>query len=199
MLQKTPEIQNSFGVGGFSFAGASAEPGRDVRDAEGFRPSGRGDAHSAKAVVGRLFGAFSQITGAMVIPFLPPPINGLGTFGGFQYQLLDQTGGPIEEPGGCGAAADRAGQRDAGADGALHAVHGERSAADRDDRSREGQEPRHAAQRHHRHDADPARLGVRERLRLQQPVVSRLRAGGPAFRANPGTSSSTTCGRAAAR
>ena len=55
-----------------------------------------GDEHSAKAVVGRLFGPFSEITGAMVIPFLPPSINGLGNFGGFQYELLDQTGGPIE-------------------------------------------------------------------------------------------------------
>src|SRR5439155_11347099 len=56
----------------------------------------RGDAHSAKALVGQLFGAFSRITGAMVIPFLPPSIEGLGTFGGFQYELLDQSGGPIE-------------------------------------------------------------------------------------------------------
>ena len=32
----------------------------------------------------------------MVIPFLPPSINGLGTFGGFTYELLDQSGGPIE-------------------------------------------------------------------------------------------------------
>src|SRR5438132_11587379 len=32
----------------------------------------------------------------MVIPFLPPSINGLGTFGGFAYELQDQSGGPIE-------------------------------------------------------------------------------------------------------
>jgi HAE1 family hydrophobic/amphiphilic exporter-1 len=31
-----------------------------------------------------------------VIPFLPPAINGLGRFGGFTYELLDQSGGPIE-------------------------------------------------------------------------------------------------------
>jgi len=55
-----------------------------------------GEEHSAKVVVRRLFGAFSQITGAMVIPFLPPSINGLGTFGGFAYELQDQSGGPIE-------------------------------------------------------------------------------------------------------
>ena len=38
---------------------------------------------------------FSEITGAMVIPFLPPSVS-IGNFGGFQYELLDQTGGPIE-------------------------------------------------------------------------------------------------------
>ena len=31
-----------------------------------------------------------------MVPFLPPPIRGLGAFGGFQFELLDQTGGPIE-------------------------------------------------------------------------------------------------------
>ena len=31
-----------------------------------------------------------------MIPFLPPAINGLGQFGGFTYELLDQSGGPIE-------------------------------------------------------------------------------------------------------
>ena len=66
-----------------------------------------GEAHSAKAVVGKLFGAFSQISGATVIPFLPPSINGLGQFGGFQYELLDQSGGPIEDLAGGDPAADR--------------------------------------------------------------------------------------------
>ena len=34
----------------------------------------------------------------MVIPFLPPSINGLGQFGGFTYELLDQSGGADREP-----------------------------------------------------------------------------------------------------
>jgi HAE1 family hydrophobic/amphiphilic exporter-1 len=42
-----------------------------------------------------LFGQFSEITGAQVFPFLPPSVS-IGNFGGFQYELLDQTGGPIE-------------------------------------------------------------------------------------------------------
>src|SRR5204862_1439232 len=95
ILKKMPAVQNNFGVGGFSFAGSAPNAGimfimlKDFRD----RPS---EAQSAKAVVGQLFGAFSQITGALVIPFLPPSINGIGQFGGITYELLDQSGGPIE-------------------------------------------------------------------------------------------------------
>jgi HAE1 family hydrophobic/amphiphilic exporter-1 len=33
----------------------------------------------------------------MVLPFLPPSINVGGQFGGFSYELLDQSGGPIED------------------------------------------------------------------------------------------------------
>ena len=95
VLAKTPEVKHVFGVGGFSFGGSSPNSGVIFVMLKDFaeRP---GDEHSAKTVVRQLFGAFSQITGAMVIPFLPPSINGLGTFGGFQYELQDQSGGPIE-------------------------------------------------------------------------------------------------------
>ena len=95
IMQKMPETLQLFAAGGFGFVGTSPNQGilfaqlKDFKD----RP---GEMHSAKAVVGRLFGAFSQIPGAMVIPFLPPSINGLGNFGGITYELLDQSGGPIE-------------------------------------------------------------------------------------------------------
>src|SRR3982751_3219528 len=90
-----PEHSRMFAAGGFSFAGTAPNQGilfeqlKDFKD----RP---GEAHAAKALVGQLFGQFSQITGAMVIPFLPPSIQGLGQFGGFTYELLDQSGGPIQ-------------------------------------------------------------------------------------------------------
>jgi HAE1 family hydrophobic/amphiphilic exporter-1 len=95
IVSKLPEHNRMFAAGGFSFAGSAPNQGilfeqlKDFKD----RP---GEAHSAKALVGQLFGAFSQITGAMVIPFLPPSIQGLGQFGGFTYELLDQSGGPIQ-------------------------------------------------------------------------------------------------------
>ncbi len=95
VLKGTGEVQNIFGIAGFTLGGASPNQGVMFCMLKPFDQR-EGDAHSAKAVVGKLFGAFSSITGANVFPFLPPPINGLSTFGGFTYELLDQSGGPIE-------------------------------------------------------------------------------------------------------
>ncbi|MCC7417304.1 MAG: multidrug efflux RND transporter permease subunit [Acidobacteria bacterium] len=95
ILDQTPQIQHVFGVGGFSFTGSGPNQGilfcmlKDLKE----RP---GPQNAARAVVGQLFGRFAGITGAMVFPILPPSIEGLGLFGGFQYELLDQSGGPIE-------------------------------------------------------------------------------------------------------
>jgi HAE1 family hydrophobic/amphiphilic exporter-1 len=95
VLAKEKDIASAFTVGGFSFSGASPNRGLLFIRLKPFddRPD---DSQSAQAVVGRLRGALSQISGAVVLPFLPPPIRGLGTFGGFQFEVLDQTGGPIE-------------------------------------------------------------------------------------------------------
>ncbi|HEV3141505.1 MAG TPA: multidrug efflux RND transporter permease subunit [Vicinamibacterales bacterium] len=95
IMKAQPESNRMFAAGGFSFAGTAPNQGIMFAQLKDFNER-RGDEHSAKAVVGRLYGAFSQITDAMVIPFLPPSIQGLGQFGGITYELLDQSGGPIE-------------------------------------------------------------------------------------------------------
>ena len=95
IMQKMPEMRQMFAAGGFGFVGTSPNQGILFAQLKDFKER-PGEMHSAKAVVGQLFGAFSQIPGAMVIPFLPPSIQGLGNFGGFTYELLDQSGGPIE-------------------------------------------------------------------------------------------------------
>jgi hydrophobic/amphiphilic exporter-1 (mainly G- bacteria), HAE1 family len=94
IVNRMPEIQHVFGVGGFGFAGSGPNQGILFCMLKDFNER-QGDQHSAKAVVGQLFGQFSEITGANVFPFLPPSVS-IGNFGGFQYELLDQTGGPIE-------------------------------------------------------------------------------------------------------
>ncbi len=50
-----------------------------------------------QAVLGRIFGAMQQIRSAVVFPFNLPPIIGLSTSGGFEYQLENLEGRPPEE------------------------------------------------------------------------------------------------------
>jgi hydrophobic/amphiphilic exporter-1 (mainly G- bacteria), HAE1 family len=50
-----------------------------------------------QAVLGRIFGGAQQIRSALVFPFNLPPIIGLSTSGGFEYQLENLEGRPPEE------------------------------------------------------------------------------------------------------
>ena len=96
VLAREPEIASAFTVGGFSFSGASPNRGILFIRLKPFEERPR-DEQSAQAVIGRLRRSLGAISGAVVVPFLPPPIRGLGAFGGFQFEVLDQTGGPIED------------------------------------------------------------------------------------------------------
>jgi hydrophobe/amphiphile efflux-1 (HAE1) family protein len=51
-----------------------------------------GAADGARAVIGRVFGGVSQIRSANIFPFSLPPIIGLSTSGGFEYQLENLEG-----------------------------------------------------------------------------------------------------------
>ncbi|HZF12315.1 MAG TPA: multidrug efflux RND transporter permease subunit [Thermoanaerobaculia bacterium] len=95
LVAKTPEVISVFSVTGFSFAGSA--PNRGLMFAS-LKPLSqrKGAEHSAQAVVGRLLGPLLGMSGALVIPFEPPPIQGLGVFGGFQFEVLDQSGGTVE-------------------------------------------------------------------------------------------------------
>ncbi|PYQ74213.1 MAG: hydrophobe/amphiphile efflux-1 family RND transporter [Acidobacteria bacterium] len=95
IMQRLPESERMFAAGGFSFAGSAPNQGIVFVQLKDF-PERRRPEQSARAIVGRLYGEFSAITGAMVLPFLPPSIPSLAVFGGFTYELLDQSGGPIE-------------------------------------------------------------------------------------------------------
>lgn len=94
ILFKDPDIRAAFSVAGFSFSGAAPNNGLIFTRLKDYaeRP---GRSHSLQAVLGRIRGPMMGIPGALVIPFAPPGIQGLSVFGGFQYELLDQTGGDI--------------------------------------------------------------------------------------------------------
>src|SRR5579862_1172046 len=89
ILEKEPEVEGTFAVSGFSFSGSASNralifvPLRPYADR-------KGDRHMADAILERVRGPLMGISGAIVIPFLPPAVQGLGNFGGFQFEVQDQ-------------------------------------------------------------------------------------------------------------
>jgi HAE1 family hydrophobic/amphiphilic exporter-1 len=87
-LSKVPEITGAFSVAGFSFTGNAPNRGMIFANLQGFDVR-KGEEHSAAAVIQRLRGQLAGISGALVVPFNPPAVQGLGQFGGFQFELED--------------------------------------------------------------------------------------------------------------
>jgi HAE1 family hydrophobic/amphiphilic exporter-1 len=96
VLQGIPEVDTVFSVSGFSFAGLAPNRGMMFFGLDPYSERPRAE-QSAQAVIQRLYGMLGGITGAIVIPFLPPAVEGLGSFGGFQYVLQDQGGHTLEQ------------------------------------------------------------------------------------------------------
>ncbi|HEY0874673.1 MAG TPA: multidrug efflux RND transporter permease subunit [Vicinamibacterales bacterium] len=91
-----PDVEALFSVMGFSFGGAASNAGIMFVRLKAFdeRP---GEEHSLQAVLGRISGPLFSIPGGIVVGFPPPAIPGLGRFGGFEFQVLDQTGTDINK------------------------------------------------------------------------------------------------------
>ena len=88
VLAKVPEINGAFTVAGFSQAGNA--PNRAIIYANLLPFDQRkGEAHGAAAIIQRLRGPLFGIPGGLVVPFNPPAVQGLGQFGGFQFELED--------------------------------------------------------------------------------------------------------------
>ena len=85
-----PGVRATFAVGGFGFSGSTVNNGVVFTTLVPWEE--RQPGQSAQGLIGQLFGKFSQITEARVFPVNPPAIQGLGQFGGFQYQLQDRQG-----------------------------------------------------------------------------------------------------------
>ncbi len=88
LVLNVPEFSGAFALPGFSFFGASPNRAMIFVNMKPFAER-KGEEHSAMAVIARLRGQLFGIPGALVIPFNPPAVQGLGQFGGFQYELED--------------------------------------------------------------------------------------------------------------
>jgi hydrophobe/amphiphile efflux-1 (HAE1) family protein len=88
ILQGMPQVADTLAIIGFSLLDGAQEPNSAFLVAR-LKPFADrvGAANSVEAVIGRTFGAVQQIRSALVFPFNLPPIIGLGTGAGFEYQL----------------------------------------------------------------------------------------------------------------
>jgi len=96
IMEKVPEAEGTFAVSGFSFGGSA--PNRALVFVP-LRPYSqrKGDQHKADAILNRIRGDLGAISGAIVIPFAPPAVQGLGQFGGFQFEVQDQGGHTLQQ------------------------------------------------------------------------------------------------------
>jgi hydrophobic/amphiphilic exporter-1 (mainly G- bacteria), HAE1 family len=88
ILAAVPEAEGVFAVDGFGFTGNA--PNRGIA----FIPlkpwsERRGPQHTFTAILGRLYPILGQEPDAQVFAFNPPSVQGIGNFGGFQFQVLN--------------------------------------------------------------------------------------------------------------
>jgi HAE1 family hydrophobic/amphiphilic exporter-1 len=94
-VSKVPEIVGAFSVAGFSFGGSAPNRALVFLPLKEFAER-QGEEHSTDAIINRLRGSLSAISGAIVVPFPPPAVQGLGQFGGFQFVLEDLSGASMQ-------------------------------------------------------------------------------------------------------
>ena len=88
VLLQNKDILGSFAVGGFSFSGNAPNYGL-IFSALTDYDKRRGQGHTAADIVNGLRMKLFMIPGALIVPLEPPAIQGIGSFGGFQFELQD--------------------------------------------------------------------------------------------------------------
>src|ERR1700693_290855 len=89
ITKNIPEVRGTFAIAGFSFGGATPNAGITFLTLQPYEKR-NGREHTAASIIHRLRGPLFGISGAIVIPFEPPAVQGLGQFGGFQFEVQDQ-------------------------------------------------------------------------------------------------------------
>ncbi|MFO1164172.1 MAG: efflux RND transporter permease subunit [Paracoccus sp. (in: a-proteobacteria)] len=94
--QEAENVDSSFGVSGFSFAGQGQNMGIVFLRLKDWSERPRPD-QSVQAIAGRAFPAMMQIQDAMVFPIVPPSVIELGNVSGFDFYLQARAGQPHEQ------------------------------------------------------------------------------------------------------
>ena len=100
IMASNPDIIGSFAIMGFGFSGGAANQGLMFVST---KPSDqrRGKGHSAADIVADLSPKLGSLlfapNGGLVAMFEPPAVQGIGSFGGFQFELQDSGGNTISD------------------------------------------------------------------------------------------------------
>ena len=98
LIRPMPQVEAVLSIVGFSLLDGGNQPNAAflVTRLKPFQDR-VGAENGVKAVLGKIFGGAQQIRAATVFPFNLPPIIGLSTSGGFEYQLENLEGRPPED------------------------------------------------------------------------------------------------------
>ncbi len=96
VLKGDKEVVGVFAVPGFSFSGSAPNRALVFTTLKPINER-KGKGQSMDEIIARVQGPLFGIGGAIIIPVAPPPIQGVGAFGGFQFVLQDQGGHSLEE------------------------------------------------------------------------------------------------------
>jgi HAE1 family hydrophobic/amphiphilic exporter-1 len=96
LVSGEPEVWGTFAVAGFGFSGSSPNQGLTFVTLRPYSQR-KGEAHTASAILERIRPRLFSVSGAIVFATLPPAVNGLGNFGGFQFVVQDQTAHKLDE------------------------------------------------------------------------------------------------------
>jgi HAE1 family hydrophobic/amphiphilic exporter-1 len=93
ILKSMPQVRDTTSIIGYSFLDSfsASNTAFMVANLQPFADRTKA-ADSAQALIAKVFGAGQQIRTATVFPFNLPPVIGLGTTGGFEYQLESLAG-----------------------------------------------------------------------------------------------------------
>ena len=89
-----PNIRSNFALSGFSFEGNGSSRGFAFGKLKPWEERPNSD-QSIYSILDRLNTSFQSIKGARAFAINAPPVRGLSTFGGFEFQLQDRQGLPI--------------------------------------------------------------------------------------------------------
>jgi HAE1 family hydrophobic/amphiphilic exporter-1 len=93
VISKNPDVAGVFSVPAFTGGANSGLMFAVLKDIS----ERKGAEHSAEAIVNSVRGPLMGMGDALIFPTLPPPIEGLGSYGGFEFELQQTGGGNLEE------------------------------------------------------------------------------------------------------